>query len=90
MIRISDLDTGLLPKGGQMLLIDLKELAKKTSLSIPTLRKYLKKEMPYYRIERKILINPEEFCRWIQQYRNEENQEPNDFKKFIDDTLQNI
>jgi len=51
-----------------MKLVDLKVLAKQTSLSVFTFRKYVKIGMPHYRVGRKILVNPEEFEAWFQQF----------------------
>ena len=48
-----------------MQLIDLKTLANQTSLSVPTLRKYLRQGMPHLRLERKILVDPEEARQWL-------------------------
>ncbi len=41
-----------------MQFVDLKMLAKQTSLSVPTLRKYLRQGMPHLRLEHKILVDP--------------------------------
>jgi len=49
-----------------MQLVDLKTLAKQTSLSVPTLRKYLRQGLPHLRLERKILVDPEEARQWLE------------------------
>ena len=48
--------------------IDLKTLAKESSLSVYTLRKFVKKGLPHYRIGRKILVKPEDFDQWMDEY----------------------
>ena len=53
--------------------IDLKTLAKESSLSVYTLRKFVKKGLPHYRIGRKILVKPEDFDQWMEQYQKSEN-----------------
>ena len=43
----------------------LKSVAKNTSLSIHTLRKFCREGMPHYRVGRKILIDRTEFEPWF-------------------------
>ena len=52
-----------------MKLVDLKELSEHTSLSVYTHRKQVKMGMPHYRVGRKILVDPEEFEAWFQQFK---------------------
>jgi len=47
---------------------DLKTLAKETSISIFTLRKFIKMGLPHFRLGRKILVNPDEFQNWFERY----------------------
>ena len=55
-----------------MQLQDLKTLSRDTSISPFTLRKFVRKGLPHYRLGRKILIDPEEFKEWFfQRYRAE-------------------
>jgi AraC-like DNA-binding protein len=52
--------------------LSLEELSQRTSLSVTTLRGYLKHPthpLPHYRLPGKILVRPEEFDAWIQHYR---------------------
>ncbi|WP_054032008.1 hypothetical protein [Desulfatitalea tepidiphila] len=53
-----------------MKLIDLKALSDQTSISIGSLRQYLKLGLPHYRVRRKILVNTEEFQAWLQQFKS--------------------
>jgi hypothetical protein len=48
-----------------MRFVSLKTLSKDHDLSISQLRKFLKQGMPYYRPQKKILVDPEEFERWF-------------------------
>jgi excisionase family DNA binding protein len=76
-----------------MKLVDLKTLAKETSLSIFTLRKYIKtREMPHYQIGKKYLVNPDEFDSWFQQFKtaNNEGNENLNLHNLVDKTLKNI
>lgn len=50
-----------------MQLIDLKTLSRQLSLSVPTLRKLQRQGMPHYRPGRKVLVNPEEIHRWLDE-----------------------
>jgi len=49
-----------------MQLVDLKTLAKQISLSVPTLRKYLRQGMPHLHLEGKILVDPQEARQWLE------------------------
>ncbi|SHJ73008.1 DNA binding domain-containing protein, excisionase family [Desulfatibacillum alkenivorans DSM 16219] len=54
-----------------MELIKLKELAKRTSIEVRTLRYYAKRKgMPNYKIGRTIRVNPEEFEEWLSQFKH--------------------
>ena len=47
-----------------MELQDLKSLSRDTSISPFTLRKFVRKGLPHYRLGRKILIDPKEKGHW--------------------------
>ena len=54
--------------------LTLKQLAEYSNISIPTLRRYIRYErLPYFRINRLIVVNPEEFDLWMIQRRKEQN-----------------
>jgi hypothetical protein len=46
----------------------LKSVAKDTSLSIHTLRKFCREGMPHYRVGKKILIDRTEFEPWFESH----------------------
>ncbi len=48
-----------------MKLESLKSIAKDTSLSIHTLRKFCREGMPHYRVGKKILVDRTEFEPWF-------------------------
>ena len=48
-----------------MKLENLKSIAKETSLSIHTLRKFCRQGMPHYRVGKKILVDRSEFEPWF-------------------------
>ena len=76
-----------------MKLVDLKTLAKETSLSIFTLRKYLKtRDMPHYQVGNKYLVNPDEFDSWFQQFKtaNNEENESLSLQNLVDKTLKKV
>jgi len=52
-----------------MKLHNLKFLSQEYSISIFTLRKFIKMGLPHYRLGRKILINPEEFEKWFERFK---------------------
>ena len=74
-----------------MKLVDLKTLAKETSLSIFTLRKYIKtKEMPHYQVGNKYLVDPEKFDSWFQQFKRENKEENLSLNKLVNETLEKV
>ena len=73
-----------------MKLVDLKILAEQTSLSVFTLRKLIKTGMPHYRVERKILIDFQEFEIWFQQFKSGSKQAPDNIGNLVDESLERI
>lgn len=51
-----------------MHLIDLKTLGKEMSLSVYTLRKFIKMGMPYYRVGKKFLVDSSEVKPWFARH----------------------
>ncbi|MBW2609183.1 MAG: helix-turn-helix domain-containing protein [Deltaproteobacteria bacterium] len=47
---------------------DLKTLSKETSISVFTLRKFIKMGLPHFKVGGKYLINPEEFNDWFETH----------------------
>ncbi len=45
--------------------MDLKELSVSKKYCVGTLRRFLKKGMPHFRVGRKILVNPDEYDKWF-------------------------
>ena len=67
---------------------DLKTLSKEKSISVFTLRKFVKKGLPHFRIGRKILVNPEEFDVWFEQCcRASANTNHKELDQLVEDTL---
>ena len=57
-----------------MKLINLKALSRETSISVYTLRKYVKQGMPSYYKGKRYMVNPGEFDDWYQDnYRIPDN-----------------
>jgi hypothetical protein len=52
-------------KGTDMEYMDLKELSVAKKFCVGTLRRFLKKGMPHFRVGRKILVNPDEYDKWF-------------------------
>ena len=74
-----------------MKLLDLKSLAEQTSLSIYTLRKYIKKnDMPCYVVGKKYLVDPEEFKNWFERFKKGYNLENLNPEKLFEDSLQGL
>lgn len=68
-----------------MKLIDLKALSEQTSISIGSLRQYLKLGLPHYRVRRKILVNTEEFKTWLQQFKSSAQTDYDSLDELFDD-----
>ena len=73
-----------------MKLVDLKVLAKQTSLSVFTCRDFVKIGMPHYRVGRKILVDPKEFEEWFQQFKSGSIKVRNDLGYLVDETLKKL
>ena len=69
--------------------LDLKQLAQYSTFSDSTLRGYLsdpEKPIPFFRVNRKILIKKSEFDRWMEQFRGENN----DLDPIIDEMISDL
>ena len=74
-----------------MQLIDLKSLSKEMSLSVYTLRKFIKRGMPHYRVGRKILVDYGEVKPWFaQHFRQDANSNNDVFDKILEKALAKI
>ena len=47
---------------------DLKTLSKEISISVFTLRKFIKMGLPHYRVGKKFLVKPDEFQDWFERH----------------------
>ena len=70
-----------------MKFLDLKALSKEYSISIFTLRKFVKTGLPHYRLGRKILVNPKEFEDWFEKFKFIETPKRDSMNKFVDDVI---
>ena len=73
-----------------MKLVDLKILSEQTVLSVFTLRKYTRMGMPHYRAGRKILVDPDEFFDWFQQFKAQGDPYEDNLGQIVDETLNKI
>lgn len=73
-----------------MYLINLKILGKELSLSVYTLRKFIKMGMPHFRVGNKFLVDSKEVEPWLaQQFRHETNINNDTQDSILDDVLAN-
>ena len=71
-----------------MNLIDLKALGKELSLSVHTLRKFIKMGMPHYKVGNKFLVDSKEVEPWFAQLFRQETNINNDTQdSILDDVL---
>jgi len=74
-----------------MNLIDLKTLGKEMSLSVHTLRKFIKMGMPHYRVGKKFLVSSKEVEPWFaRHFRQETDNNPDDLDSILNDVLEKI
>lgn len=67
---------------------DLKTIAKETSISVFTFRKFVKMGLPHYRVGRKILIDPQEFDVWFtKNFKVCDTPCETDLNRLVQDTL---
>jgi hypothetical protein len=69
--------------------LDLKQLSLYSTFSDSTLRGYLsdtEKPIPFFRINRKILIKKSEFDLWMEQFRGENN----DLDRIVDEVINDL
>lgn len=58
------------------------------SLSVFTIRKFIRQGMPHYKVGNKYLVNSEEVDPWLaQKFRRENNFDDKDLGSIIDDVL---
>lgn len=66
----------------------VEQLAKYTSLSVPTIRRYMRSEgLPHFRINRRILIDIGEFDRWMEERRQKQAREEKAMDRLITDIV---
>ena len=73
-----------------MKLVDLKGLSDQVSLSVFSLRNYVKLGMPHYRVGRKILVNPKEFEDWFKRFKAGSKQAPISIGSLVDESIKRI
>jgi hypothetical protein len=68
--------------------LTLKQLSEYSSISVPSLRRYIRTEkLPYFRINRIILIDPNEFDHWLIQRRKEQNIQKDAQDQYVRDII---
>ena len=80
----------MIKRNSLMKLVDLKGLSERTPLSVFTFRKYVKIGMPHYRVGRKILVDPEEFEAWFQQFKTGSTQVSGNLGSLVDETIEKM
>ena len=70
-----------------MNLVDLKTLSERTSLSVFTIRKFIKDGMPHYRVSRKILVDLQDFEKWFQEFKCGSDVKHGDLDFLLDEAL---
>jgi hypothetical protein len=71
----------------KMKLQNLKLISQEYSISVFTLRNFIKMGLPHYRLGRKILVNPEEFEDWFERFKVNKTFERDGLNKFVDDVI---
>lgn len=69
----------------------IKKVAEEKSVSVSTLRQFLKMGLPHFKPKRKIYIDPDEYDDWFSKFRNTtKSSSSTDFDKIIDDALSSV
>lgn len=69
----------------------LKTVSQEQSLSIHTLRKFVRQGMPHYRVGRKIFIDQQQFETWFAaHFGNNDDQNEDDLDKIVSDAISSI
>ncbi|MFC1591970.1 helix-turn-helix domain-containing protein [Thermodesulfobacteriota bacterium] len=69
--------------------LDLKQLSEYSTFSDSTLRDYLSDPdtpIPYFRVKRKIIVRKTEFDRWMEQFRDENNE----LDRIVDEVMNDL
>ena len=69
--------------------LDLKQLSRYSTFSDSTLRGYLsdpENPIPFFRVNRKILVKKSEFDRWMEQFRGKNN----DLDRIVDEVINDL
>jgi hypothetical protein len=70
-----------------MNLIDLKTLGNEMTLSVYTIRKFIKMGMPHYKVGNKFLVDSKEVEPWFAQHFRPESKTNNDLDRILNDVL---
>lgn len=69
--------------------LDIKQLVQYSTFSDSSLRNYLsdpENPIPFFRVNRKILVKKSEFDRWMEQFRRKSN----DLDRIVDEVLNDL
>lgn len=70
--------------------LDLRGLSTYSSLAVPTLREYLKRDsLPHYKLRGKVLIKKSEFDHWLEKYRVDGEKKLNELAEDVIESLKN-
>ena len=66
---------------------DVKGLNRYSSLGCSTIRSYLKRGLPHFKVKGKILIKRSDFDKWMEKYRVNKQQ---DLRRLVDETMEQL
>lgn len=74
-----------------MNLLTIKNLAAEKSISVSTIRSYLKLGLPHYKPSRKIYIDPREFDEWFSRFKvKPDSSTPTNIDEIITEALSSL
>ena len=73
-----------------MQLKDIKSLAEEYSISIFTIRRFVKMGLPHYRLGKKILIKPEDFEEWFERFKVAPQSKQNKLADIVEGALAEV
>jgi hypothetical protein len=66
---------------------DLKALSNYSSFAVPTLREYLREDLPYYKKKGKIVVKRSDFDSWMEQFKVDRKQE---LDRIVEDAIKSV
>ena len=69
----------------------LKQLAKYSSLSVASLRRYIKNEgLPHFKMSKRVLVRVDEFDQWMEQRRKKRETKKEEIDRIVEEVIRDF